>query len=125
MTTAKVTKRTLDKLAGEQAPPRRMRMDRRYRRPIDVGLKLQTTRRGLKHLHRGQRVDFDFADGLPDVPVSVTGQHFRTLDSLTVDDAMREGLTSVSELQIALLEHYPDLQPSELLTCIRFRRESI
>ena len=124
MSDLKVTKRTLDKLAGEQAPPRRMRMDGRYRRAIEAGLKLQTTRRGLKHLHRGQRVDFDTGDGLPDVPASVTGTHFRTLDSLTVDDAMREGLTCASELQIALLEHYPGLQPSEILTCICFRRET-
>lgn len=127
MTAPKVTKRTLDKLAGEQAAALQMRMHPSYRPSIVAGLKTQTTRRGIKHMHRGQRVDFVFVgDGreLEDVPVVVTGAHFRTLDSLTADDAVREGLDSVTDLQLAHLEHYPDLQPSELLTCIRFRRET-
>lgn len=127
MTTAKVTKRTLDKLAGEQAPPLQMRMHPSYRPSIVAGLKTQTTRRGILHHHRGQRVAFAFVDDrteLEDVPVVVTGAHFRTLDSLTADDAVREGLDNVTELQIALMQNYPGLRHGDVLTCIRFRRET-
>ena len=124
---AKVTKRSLDKLAGEQKPALQMRMDPSSRPAIVVGLKTQTTRRGIRHHHRGQRLDFVFVDDkreLEDLPVVVTGVHFRTLLSLTAADAVREGLDNVTELQIALMQHYPGLRHGDVLTCIHFRRET-
>lgn len=83
-------------------------------------LKLMTTRRGLLHTHAGQVASLVAGDAA--LRVQVTGQHFRTFDTLTGRDAELEGFASLDEMRAALLACYPDLQSGEILTCVRFRR---
>ena len=99
-----------------------MKLDLSYFRGIVAGLKHQTTRRGILHFHAGDRIRF--TAGSVATTVEVTGQHFRTLDSLSQLDAERDGFANVTEMQLALLHHYPGLSPSDVLTCIRFRKDT-
>jgi hypothetical protein len=100
-----------------------LELDVRYLAWICAGKKHMITRRGLLHFHSGDVIGMRAGDVV--LRLEVTGAHFRTLDSLTERDAELEGFSSVAEMQVALLQHYWDLRPADLLTCIRFKGKTL
>lgn len=89
-----------------------------WSRLID-GTKHATVRRGALPLRPGHQVVYSIWRKHMAL-ILVSEVVYKRFDALVYEDAMAEGYTTVFELRDAILRIYPDIQPFETVTVVRF-----
>lgn len=96
-----------------------LKLDPRYLPAVLAGDKTQTTRHGVIRRWPGNELTLDFGD--QQVRAFVTWADYAMLADLNAGDVVAEGFANIGDLLTALGGHYPDADPGDVFTRIRFR----
>ncbi|MDQ1770564.1 ASCH domain-containing protein [Labilibaculum sp. A4] len=88
--------------------------------PVLKGSKTQTARidEACPELGTGTAI-FDHGKS---IPIEITSVSYKSFDEMSLEEAHKDGFKSKDELWYALLTFYPDLQKSDLLMLVEFKR---
>jgi hypothetical protein len=88
-----------------------------YTEMVLDGKKVTTIRRGQRPYTTGKGV---LQVGDQNIHIIIKAVRFKLFKSLTKDDALTDGFTSLDDLKKALFTFYPDLHTNEIMTIVEF-----
>ncbi len=88
--------------------------------PVLKGSKTQTARfdEPVPELGAGTAI-FDHGKS---IPIEITAVSYKNFEEMSLEEVHKDGFKSKDELWYALLTFYPDLQKSDLLMLVEFKR---
>jgi uncharacterized protein YqfB (UPF0267 family) len=96
-----------------------VKMDPRYQALVVTGVKTTTIRRETENLVPGPaRLEFGIGRSMS---ATITAVTLTEAQSLTEQDAKRDGFSSRNDLWKALSEHYPGFKNTETVAIVEFR----
>lgn len=96
------------------------------KKPLKKRLKILSGQKRAT-IRRGKKDDVSLGPATigTNTPIVITDISYKLFSELTLTDAQHDGYDNVNELQQALYNFYPDIQPNEYVTLISFELNSL